>query len=337
VHDGGWEKAATVYRDWMRATHGYDRLRRLRPAWADEVRFTLQWCPCDAEILNAVARIMDPHRVLIHVPNWRTDPYDVNYPEYTPSDAGREFVAYALAQGFRVLPHFNYLAIDPNHPAFPPLLKFVMRAPGSERLMGWRWASGKGMPFPQGHTLLKALRDEKVMAYLHAGASAWRRLLVERIAGAASQLAVPGVFVDQTLCTWNLDNALVENLSSVEGMVALTRELCSLDGPPAVGGEGLNEMSMQYQTFAQAHLFKSHHTNCERFEELDPVPLGHLLYGDLCRTMGYAGLGGDTPESTLRLQVHEKLGALPSLTVRSAEQLAHPTPAVRQVLKRATG
>lgn len=58
-------------------------------------------------------------------------------------------------------------------------------------------------------------------------------------------------------CTWNLDNALIEDLTMTEGMVALTQELTELDGPPAVGGEGLNEMNMRYQTFAQAHLFDS--------------------------------------------------------------------------------
>ena len=337
THAGGWEAAAGVYRDWLRDSHDHDHLLALRPDWAGDIRFTLQWCPCDAQILDAVARLMDPRHVLIHVPNWRADRYDENYPEYVPGSQGQAFIAYAVERGFRVLPHFNYFAIDPNHPAFSRLMPYVMRALDTQRLMGWRWVEGEWVAFPQGHTLLRGLRDEKTMAYIHTGASAWRRLLVERIAAAAADLAVPGVFVDQTLCTWNLDNALVETLSSAEGMVALTRELCDLDGVPAVGGEGLNELSAQYQTFAQAHLFKSHHTNTERFEELNPVPLGRFLYGDLCRTMGYAGLGGDTPESALRLEVHEKLGALPSLTIRSAGQLEHPTPAVRRVLDRAIG
>lgn len=337
VHGGEWQEAAGAYRDWLQATCRYDRLRSLRPEWADEVRFTLQWCPCDPAILEATARLIEPRRVLIHVPAWRSDPYDVNYPEYTPSAEGRRFIALALEKGFQVLPHFNYFAIDPNHPAFARLSGFVMRHPSTKRLMGWRWANRKWSAFPQGHAALRALRDEKVMAYLHAGASPWRRLLTERIARAAAELGVPGVFVDQTLCAWNLDNALVENLTSAQGMVALTRELCDLDGALAVGGEGLNEISVQYETFAQAHLFKSHHANCERFEELNPVPLGHFLYGDLCRTMGYAGLAGDTPESALRLEVHEKLGALPSLTIRSAEELASPTPAVQRVIERARG
>jgi hypothetical protein len=89
------------------------------------------------------------------------------------------------------------------------------------------------------------------------------------------------------------------------------------------------------QSFAQAHLFDSYHQNCPHFDELDPVPVGRFLYGDLCRTMGYSGLGGDTPESVLRLETHERLGALPSLEVRKPDDVLKPSPAVRRVLDRA--
>ena len=190
---------------------------------------------------------------------------------------------------------------------------------------------------PQGFGSLTNLRDEKLMYYLHAGASPWRRLLAERIAAAVSAHRLSAVFVDQTLCTWNLDNALVEGLNMTDGMVALTKELTELEGPPAVGGEGLNEMSVCYQTFAQAHLFESHHQNCAHFTELDPVPVGDFLYGDMCKTMGYTNIAGDTPESIWRLEVHERLGALPSLIVGSPQDVLKPNPAVRRVLNRATG
>ena len=64
------------------------------------------------------------------------------------------------------------------------------------------------------------------------------------------------------------------------------------------------------------------------------VPVGEVLYGDLCRTMGYTNLAGDTPESQWRLTVHEKLGAIPSLAVKEARQIEDPTPGVRRVLDR---
>jgi len=274
--------------------------------------------------------------VLIHHSAWRANPYDVNYPEYTAGDAGEAFIRKGREMGFHVMPHFNYFAIDPNHPAFPAFTDFVARQLGSQRLMAWRWKEGHCPAPPQGFGTLMDLRDEKLMYYLHAGASSWRRLLAERIAAAASKYGLSAVFVDQTLCTWNIHNALVENLTMPEGAVALTKELAELDGPLAVGGEGLNEMSMRYQTFAQAHLFDSHHRSSPHFSELDPVPVGDFLYGDLCKTMAYTNIAGDTEESAWRLEVHERLGALPSLVVRKPEDVLQPNAAVRRVLQRAT-
>ncbi len=335
THDGDWQVPAGDYREWLHRTIDADRLRALRPDWTGDIRLTLQWANNNLDILDAVAKVIAPAKVLIHHSAWRADPYDVNYPEYKAGSAGKAFIDKARVMGFHVMPHFNFFAIDPNHPAFARLTDFVARQFGTRRLMAWRWKDGQCPAPPQGFGTLTNLRDEKLMYYLHTGASAWRRLLAERIATAVARHKLSTVFVDQTLCTWNLDNALVENLSMAEGMVALTRDLAELDGPVAVGGEGLNELSSRYQTFAQAHLFESHHQNNPHFHELDPVPVGDFLYGDLCRTMAYTNIAGDTAASQWRLEVHERLGALPSLLVRKPEDVLAPNPAVRRVLERA--
>jgi hypothetical protein len=337
THDGDWQVPAGNYREWLRREVDADNLQALRPAWAGEIRLALQWAGNNLDVLDAVAKVLDPAKVLIHHAAWRADPYDVNYPEYTAGPAGEAFIGKGRAMGFHVMPHFNFFAIDPNHPLFAHLTDFVAREFGSQRLMAWRWKDGTCPAPPQGFGTLATLRDEKLMYYLHTGASAWRQLLAERIAAAAATHGLSAVFVDQTLCTWNLHNALVEDLTMTEGMVALTKELTELDGPVAVGGEGLNEMSMCYQTFAQAHLFESHHQSNSHFTELDPVPVCTVLFGDLCKTMAYANIAGDTPESAWRLEVHERLGALPSLMVRKPEDILAPNPAVQRVLDRATG
>jgi len=335
THEGDWQVPAGVYRDWLHHSVGAEELRRRRPDWVGDIRLALQWAGNNLDVLDAVAKVIAPSKVLIHQSGWRAAPYDVNYPEYTAGEGGQAFLDKAGALGFRVMPHCNYCAIDPNHPAFPSLTDFVARQFGSQRLMAWRWKDGKCPAPPQGFGTLANLRDEKLMYYLHAGASAWRRLLAEKIAAAVARHRLTAIFVDQTLCTWNLDNALVENLSMVEGAVALTRELSELDGPLAVGGEGLNEMTMRYQSFAQAHLIHSFHQNSPHLAELDPVPVGDFLYGDLCKTMAYTNIDGATPETRLRLDIHERLGALPSLQLGKPDQVLQPNDAVRRVLERA--
>ncbi len=337
THTGDWPVAAGAYRAWLHREADAEQLRALRPDWAAGIRLALQWANNDASLLDAVAKILPPAKVLIHQCAWRADPYDVNYPEYTAGKDGEAYIRKGRAMGFHIMPHFNFFAIDPNHPAFASLTDFVARQFGSQRLMAWRWKDGQCPAPPQGFATLANLRDEKLMYYLHTGASPWRRLLAERIATAAAKHKLSAVFVDQTLCTWNLANALIENLSMTQGMVALTKDLTELDGLPAVGGEGCNDMNMRYQTFAQAHLFESWHQNCAHFDELDPVPIGDFLYGDLCKTMAYTNIAGDTPESAWRLEVHERLGALPSLIVRKPEDVLQPNAAVKRVLDRATG
>jgi len=335
THAGDWQEPAGVYRDWLHRAVRVEELRRRRPDWVGDIRLALQWAHNDLAVLDALATVIAPAKVLIHQSGWRADPYDVNYPEYTAGEAGQAYLDKARAMGFRVMPHGNYFAIDPNHPAFPRLTDFVARQFGTQRLMAWRWKNGGCPAPPQGFGTLTNLRDEKLMYYLHTGASVWRRMLAEKIAAAIARHRLTAIFVDQTLCTWNLDNALVENLSMVEGAVALTRELSELDGPLAVGGEGLNEMTMRHQSFAQAHLFHSFHHNCPHLAELDPVPVGDFLYGDLCKTMAYTNIDGETPESRLRLDIHERLGALPSLIVRKPQQVLQPNDAVRRVLEMA--
>lgn len=336
AHAGDWTVAADAYRRWLHEHINAAALKALRPAWIDDIRLTVQWCPCDGAILDALERVIAPAKVLLHVPRWRSDPYDVNYPEYAPSPEGKAFIAQATQRGFRVLPHFNHFAIDPNHPFFARVRDFMMRDVRSKKLLGWRWRDGRRAAFPQSQSQLPAHRDEKTMVYLHTGLSTWRRELAERVAAAMGELAVAGVFVDQTLATYNLDNAMVENLTSADGVVALTRELAELDGRPAVGGEGLDEMTMRYLSFAQVHLYRSWHRNCPHFDELDPVPLGARLWADLCRPMSAKVLDGDTPETELRIETHHRLGALPTIHVQRAEQIAAPTPGVRRVLERAT-
>ena len=67
-----------------------------------------------------------------------------------------------------------------------------------------------------------------------------------------------------------------------------------------VGGEGLNEITMQGLSFAQAHLFKSWQTSIDGLERAGGCDLNHYLFGKLCRTIGYSGLSGKTKDEELQ-------------------------------------
>ncbi|MBI2300672.1 MAG: hypothetical protein HYU66_17325, partial [Armatimonadetes bacterium] len=95
VHQGDWTVPAASYRAWLRAAYGLDAAQATRKPWCSELRFALSWYNGDPAVLDALAARIEPRRVLIHFSNWRTDPYDENYPTYEPSGRARETIGKA--------------------------------------------------------------------------------------------------------------------------------------------------------------------------------------------------------------------------------------------------
>jgi hypothetical protein len=95
----------------------------------------------------------------------------------------------------------------------------------------------------------------------------------------------------------------------------------------------LNEITMQGQSFAQAHLFKSWQQSIDGLERTGGCDLNHRLFGRLCRTIGYSGLGGRDDNEALRMRMHLEHGAIPTVTIRSASDIDDPNPAVQRMLE----
>lgn len=335
VHQGSWQVPATAYRQWLYGAFGLERVAAGRRPWLRELALAVCWCPCKLELLDALARRVEPARVLLHVPHWRTDGYDENYPTYAASEAGRAFVAKARAMGFHAAPHFNAFEIDPSHPLFPLVRDFAFRHADTNRLDGWAWDKG-AMSVPESNLALQSNRSRKVMVKIHPGLSMWRSLLSEAILNAAEEHALESVFIDVTLNTNNLSTGFVEGMTATEGALRLIRQVGALGGGLVVGGEGLNEITAQGLSFAQAHLY-GYGSIVDGVERTGGCALNHLLFGDLCRTVGYSSLSGRTEAEALRMRLHEEHGAIPTITVHSADEVANPNPAVERVLRMAGG
>ncbi|MFP4028231.1 MAG: DUF6259 domain-containing protein [Candidatus Brocadiia bacterium] len=331
----GWQSPAVRYKDWLWNTYPLQKAASSKPDWADSVTLALSWCPCRPKILTVLAQRHPPEKTLLHVPGWRANNYDQNYPDYEPDKAGVTFIESAREMGFRVMPHFNFFAVDPSHALYRELGPYHLRNTNTRRLLGWSWKEGQMLGNPQSPSQIQEHQNINAMAYIHPGLSKWRRELAERIGAIVKRFDLEAVFVDQTLCTGNYLNAIVEGTSTTEGMWHLTRELARIRSGLAIGGEGLNEISMQWQTFAQAHLFDSHHDTIDRLDEV-PCPVNDFLFGDLCRTIGYSALSGKDANSRLRLQAHAKLNTLPTITVHSPEEISDPNPAIEIELERAS-
>ncbi len=331
VHEGDWRTPAAQYRDWLARTYRPERTPR--PDWLAELRFAISWCPCDPGILDALAGRLDPKTVLLHIPNWRTDGYDQNYPTFVASEQGRAFIDKAQAMGFRAMPHMNAIDMDPTHPAYTYLRDFQYREVESRRLQGWTWADGRVKPLQESNTARLRHQDKNTMVKIHPGLSLWRSILTEHVRAATEALTLQLAFLDVTLCTWNLHNCLVENMTPTEGMQRLIAEVAGIGGGLYVGGEGRNETTMTGQSFSQVHLFRSSGRSIDGLERTGGCPLNEFLFGRWSRSFGYSSLGGHTDDEHMRMQLHVSLGAIPTVTVESAAEIERPNPAVEEMIR----
>jgi len=338
VFEGDWQVPAQSYRDWLFAAYNLAPRVAARAEWVEQVGFAVSWYGGEPDLLEALAERVDPAKTLLHFSQWRVDAYDENYPDYTPSESAKAVARKAREMGFHLLPHCNSVDMDPSHPAYQYLRDFEYRELVTKGRLGWGWEAGRGiLSVPNGNASLHENRHRKVMIKVHPGLSMWRSILAEEIWKGIEGLDVDGVFIDVTLCSHNLHNCLVENTTSTEGMKLLIDQIGQLDNGLAVGGEGLNEITMQGLSFAQAHLFHSHHATCEGLERAGGCPLNAFLFDGLCRTFGYSRLSGKTAEEVLRSRVHLALGAIPTITGPTAEEIRNPSSHVRELLERAHG
>ena len=335
VFNGDWKVPAADYREWLWEAYNLAQEEQLRKDWIQHVRMAISWCPGETEILDALARRVAPETVLIHFPNWRTDPYDENYPTYQASGKAREFISKGSAMGYRIMPHFNSIDMDPSHPVYQRIRDFQYRTLEKKDLWGWSWFDGKPMGVPESNAARIKYRDKKVMVKVHPGLSIWRSILGDSMQEASQHLALESAFIDVTLTTGNLHNCLVEGMTSSEGMNRLIHHVGDLGKGLVVGGEGLNEITFQGLSFAQVHLFKSWQASIEGLERAGGCALNEFLFGKLCRTFGYSGLGGGNDSAILRSRIHREHEAIPTITIRSADDIANPNSTIESILKEA--
>ena len=317
VYDGDWQAPVRRYRDWLARAYRLEEKRAARPAWITNITFAFQWSGANPALLDALAQIHPPARTLIHQSDWRTSKYDADYPDYQPSAAGQKFMDKANAMGFRVMPHFNFFACYHQHPFLQQVRDWQIRSVGRNEPEGWYWP-------PDTH-------DYTRMAYIHPGLGLWRRTLIDAVRGACGKLQAPAAFLDQTLCTWNTDNGLVENLTTVEGLWQMQEEFAAIQPDLVLAGEGLNEISFQRQSFAQAHIH-------DGWGELKPhhLPAAHgicaFLWQGHTRLLGYYHVGPKDKDWEIGVEVYRRMGALPTLICDDPGLITQDQPIVKKLL-----
>ncbi len=335
VYKGGWKTPAARYRDWLWKAYNLKKEEEKRFPWTKDIKLGVSWCPSNAEFIDELAKKVEPKKILLHLPHWRVHKYDQNYPDYTPSEDFKRFIEYSVSKGFRCMPHANSVDMDPSMPEYRYLQDYKYREIERGTFMGWGYHNGRVLGVPSSNFALDTNRDKNVMIKVHPGLALWRSILARRIDEALEQLnyITDTVFIDVTLCSYNLENCLVDNTTSMEGMKRLIAAVESIRGGLAVGGEGLNEITMQNLTFAQAHLFDSHQATRKGLERCGGNDLNDFMFGRLVSTIGYSGLGGGSEDSALRMRIHEEHGAIPTITCSDPEQIKNPNPEFKRIFE----
>jgi hypothetical protein len=319
VHKGNWKTPAGAYKDWLWKTYHIEDKRADHPEWVDDVNFAVCWASPSLEMLDALAKVHPPEKTLIHLSGWRTDGYDINYPNYVPSEEAKAYMIKANEMGFKVMPHFNYFSVYYDNPFFQQVRDFQIRGAYQNDPQGWHWP-------PETH-------DYTRMAYIHPGSGIWRRRLTDEILKVRNSIHAPVFFIDQTLCTWNTDNGLVENMTTVEGMWQLQEELTAICPDMVLAGEGLNEISFQRECFAQGHIhdgwgneLKQHHIDAAH-------GICSFLWGNHCRLIGYYHLTPGKADMDMGIEVYRRMGAIPTVITNNPQHIDPPSPEVKKLLE----
>jgi hypothetical protein len=277
AYKGDWRAPAARYRAWMMKTWrpaGY-----VAPAWVNDIGLVVNFAPhtTAAEtmpILEALAKVTLPQATLINVPNWRTDGFDTNYPNYVGAPGFDKFVARAHELGFRVMPYTNMFGCDVRNPLYESLKQNQMRDGFTGALLGWYWTEPA---------------NPNRFAYINHGNSAFRTELVKRLKAVREQFGVDAIHVDQSVMLFNDGQGLVEGMTHGEGRLKLHQELAAAMPGVAFAGEEISEMNCGVQNFAQR--FPPAPTEAYR-----PHPLLAYLYAPFTRMARHYNC---TPHSTI--------------------------------------
>ncbi|MFC3804184.1 DUF6259 domain-containing protein [Cohnella sp. GCM10012308] len=326
AYTGDWVNGATLYRTWADKKFDLSKLSKLQPAWAKDVQFTVLTDLEDAQTLSALAQEVEPSQTLLVVPGWREDPYDVDFPDYTPKAGIAAKIQAAQALGFKVMLYVNIFGVDPNNPAFASMQPYQVKDPFSLQPVFSEYTAGS---------------SHIKFAQINPASQAWRTLFVGKMVQLVQSLHPDGIHLDQSLLMYNDANGTIDGRNMLQGNIALHRELREqLPSNVALGGESLNEITTRYESFAQRHAYGIFsQTGTWDDGKIDQVvPASSAIFAPYTTIYGHPDHANPLTEDYFiawHKVVQNRLGAIPMLTRPNYAQVANPSPLMAQLFAEA--
>ena len=139
AYTGDWQAGARIYRDWHNAAVPPAPLTGAR-AWANNIRTVIEYAdapPYKTSSLDSLAAVVNPAQTLLYLVDWRTNGYDVGYPDYTWDPSVPAFISYAHTLGFHVMLHTDALGVSPSSPDFAAVQQYQIKDPLTLAPQGW--------------------------------------------------------------------------------------------------------------------------------------------------------------------------------------------------------
>jgi len=308
--EGDWRAPATHYKNWMNtkrppATTTPDR------EWIRKIQAVVVFLTPDTTLLETIAKELVPSKTLIHFVDWRSHPFDLYYPDYTPSELGKYFVERAHKLGFRVMLHTNTLGISEVHPLYSEFKDVQMKRSDNLKPIGWLWDD-----FPQGHP--------RRVAYISPASARFRKVAVDSLRRAVEELKPDAIHLDAGGAINNDGNGLIDGMNTMEGIIQLERDLLEAFPGVVFGGESTNEIIGPFNWLAQRWPSSS-----------PPHPVSDFLVGDQVLFYGFLDQPPpDEPNHVEYLKRYEGQGVVPVVVLTDSSDLGPDRVRTFELLRR---
>ncbi len=325
AYEGDWTAGMALYKKFSDEKFGQAQINASKPAWISEIQSVMLTDLNNGTLpmLREMANHADPSKILLIVPGWRADLYDVNYPNYTPNANLKSYIDQVHALGYRVFLHANLIGCDDDAPEYT-----------TYGLEDDRYLNDKtGQPYLESWT-----SSYSVSFWLINPASPdWQDLLVSRLVEVYRNLGVDGFHLDQSLLAYNDNRGLVNGMTSMQGVMELQRKLAKALPNCGFSGEGTNEFNCRYSSFLQRAPYGIHSAGANTWDDgkvSQILPVESFLWSDAARLYHYAAMPTSANEAVYDAWCRAgiRLGALPTLMRSSAYELKVQTIATQKAL-----
>jgi len=333
---GNWTVPVERYKQWASTAYRLAQKARFHPAWTNNIRLVIKhadYIP-DKKIvpyLDLMRKHVDPAKTLLFMTHWE-DPKAGYMPHWVIGEHGIKFNSEARKRGFRTMYFANYIGMTSNCPCFEQFESHVIRDPYTHDRDGWNltgeWA---------------ALTPIKLY-YVNPAYKPWRDYETGQFEALLRSYPADGLFLDQAFLMFNDDNGLIHGQNTVQGNLAYHGQLAEAVPGIALGGESVNEITAQYESFVELHFLSLHVVLNRKGKslgwEIDPgafdrmVPLVPKYILPLTHPIGYLAF---PPTSSPyyagwrdALHVYE---GIPTITRPTMEEMRDPNSEVSRVMR----